>query len=294
MICNWYVDESGADHRLRTAAGWGELVLGPQTPLPHDAVLDLGTVQVPHLRSAIRWLRDVVAGPGPEGATEPLHLVLSHDVLSPGSSGGQDDVLVLSTMHGDGAAFAVLGAEPAAGISALPLTFRSDELADLEGLTGRGMLRLGADEDWTATLVVDGGADSPRRQRLARTAPPSLPVDALRGRAHAQTRLPRNQLAAGLDGLPGDADLTIAMVPGRVLVRTETGLLQAIEAETRGAAIQTTIRAGSLRRALGPMPSAGGNLELALIGTPEHADVRLLTPRSDAGAAVTARGWRYR
>lgn len=286
MTLNWYLDSDGESHRLHSTMGWTSDVFR-DVELPADDLITLGTIDAAALNLAVEEIiRALQALPDVgEAGVELLHL----------ASGDRDGTEYLTvcgkTAH-------------AAASRALPWTPRRERpqfhgaatpesLEALHGAAGSTKLLLGADEDWTATLVLAGAADTHRAQ-LARDHLGDPPLRLIEGDSLISCTLERDPFTHLVTRIAADQNLTLALVPGRVIIRSADGPVGTLEAETTGAPQQATVPAGRLAAGLHALPVGVHQLYLSLFDDQENPTVRLDDPRIEARFSVLSSGWRYR
>lgn len=286
MTLNWYLDTDGESHRLHSAMGWTGAVVG-DIPLPADDIITLGTIDATALSLAV------------DEVTRALQVL-------PGSDEAGADVLHLVTADRDGTEYLVVcgRTDHAATSRALPWTpqraqpqFHAaatiEDLEAMQGATGTVEVSLGADEDWDATFVL-AGASELRRVPLGRHHLGTPPFRLTEGEPFVTCTLERDQLAELTARVPADHDLTFALVPGRMMVRSGDGLIGTIQTETAGTPLQGTFPAGRLGAGLHALPGVLRRLRLSFIDDAEHPALRLDDPDAHSRFSLLSKGWRYR
>lgn len=289
---NWYVDVDGESHRLRTAEGWSDIVV-KDLALPADDIVPFGAVDAGHLRAALHEVGNALhtahllehSGEDQEAPALPLHLVAA-------ARNGTQHLLVSGKVHGialsRSVAWSPIGDGPA--LNALSST---DQLEALSGAAGSMQLSLGADEEWTATLSL---ADSTARHRLRLLRDPigSPPFRLIEGPNLVRCMLPTSELTALIAEVPPAEAVTIAFVPGRVLIRSATGMIGMLKVDTAGEPRQGTFPAGSVRAGLDALGDDIEQVRLALFDEPDRPSLRVDSADFDSRCSVLASGWSYR
>lgn len=286
MTLNWYLDTDGESHRLHSAMGWTGAVVG-DIPLPADNIITLGTIDATALILAV------------DEVTRALQAL-------PGSNEAGAEVLHLVTADRDGTEYLIVcgKTEHAATSRALPWTpqraqpqFHAaaiiEDLEAMQGAAGTVEVSLGADSDWDATFVLTGSSEL-RRVPLGRHHLGTPPFRLAGGEPFVTCTLERDQLAEIAARVPADQDLTIALVPGRVMVRSDDGLLGTIQTETTGTPLQSTFPAGRLAAGLHALPGFIRRPRLSFIDDAEHPALRLDDPDALSRFSLLSSGWRYR
>ena len=286
MTLNWYLDSDGESHRLHSAMGWTGVVVG-DIALPADDVITLGTIDATALSLATdevtRALQALPASD--EAGAEVLHVVTA-------DRGGIEYLIVCGRT------------ENAAVSRALPWTPQQtkpqfhasatlESAATLQGAAGTVEVSLGADEQWSAMLVL-AGASERRRVTLGRHHLGMPPFRRIEGTSHISCTLERDQLAEMIARVPADQDLTLALVPDRLMIRSGSGLVGALETGTTGAPLQGTFPAGRLAAGLHALPGIVRQLRVSLFDDAEHPSVRLDDVDALSRFSLLSTGWRYR
>lgn len=292
MSLNWYLDADGESHTLHSRNGWSDITV-EDIDLPADDLLTLGTVDGGLLVTAMQEVGDALAAAArlddPGGEPQPETLLFH---LSVGVRDGTDYLLVNGKLHG----IAISRAMPWTPSGEGPVLHALTDVGQLGGLrsaTGQLQLSLGAGEDWTATLCLCAGTDR-HRLRLRRAPIEDSPFRLIDGQSLVQALVPRHDLAPLIADVAPAEDVTIAFVPGRVLIRSAAGMLGALSAETLGSPLPGTFRAGFVRAGLDALPEDVEHVRIALFDEPEIPTLRVEEPDAHSRFSVVATGWSYR
>lgn len=292
MTLNWYVDADGESHRLHTADGWSDIAV-KDLALPADDIVPFGTVDADRLCAALHEVENALhtayhfglPGEDPETPSLPLRLAAA-------ARNGTQYLLASGKIHGIAISRSMEWSPSGDGpeLNALSST---DQLEALTGAAGSMQLSLGADEEWTATLSL---ADSTDRHhlRLLREPIGPPPFRLIEGPSLVRCMLPTSELAALIAEVPPTEDVTVAFVPGRVLIRSATGMIGMLNVDTAGEPRQGTFPAGSVQAGLGALGDDIEQVRLSLFEEPDRPSLRVDSADFDSRFSVVASGWRYR
>ncbi|MGO1284647.1 MAG: hypothetical protein ACTHWV_05540 [Brachybacterium sp.] len=292
MSLNWYLDVDGESHSLHSRSGWSDITV-KDIDLPADDLLTLGTVDGRCLLTAMREVSGALGAvhrlgnpdEGPQPPALPFH-------LSVGIREGAQYFLVNGKIDGIAISRAMEWTPSGEGPELHALT-STDQLEGLHSASGQLQLSLGAHEDWTATLALSAGTDR-HRLRLLRAPREDSPFRLIEGQSLVRAMVPVSELVPLLADIPPEQDVTIAFVPGRVLIRSAAGMLGALSAETIGDPRQGTFHAGFVRAGLDAFHDEIKQVRLALFEEPDSPTLRVDDPDAHARFSVVASGWSYR
>lgn len=303
MILNWYLDADGATHRLHTSAGWSETVLA-ETSLPADGIVPLGSLDAAALARALHEVEQTLnAAQRPDGTAdaeepatgtdeEPAAQQAATVRLSAGHRAGTQ-LLIVSGTHGGIACSRALDWTPVGEGFTFEAATDSQSIGQLAGAAGTVQLSIGADQDWCATLVLTGDR-SRRGLRLSRDPLGTPPFFHLQGEATVHAQVDAEHLEQLVDQVDPDEEVTIAFVPGRILVRSSQGMLGAIPCETAGVPQPVACPASAVRSGLAALPEGTRAVYLELFDSAGQTALRIADHDAEARCAVLPSGWSYR
>lgn len=283
MTLNWYVDTDGSSHRLHTAAGWSDEVMASLAP-PVEGIVPLGSMDSAALAAALdEVVQSLGAGRGTDEDAR-LH-------LTAGNANGTEYFIVSGRSEEAVATRMVPWVPDREGV-AFHAVSGSHLTPDVHGLAGPVRLSIGADDQWSATLVL-AGEHGRRTLRLLHDPLGSAPFLLVEGQTLVEGTVSQRELMGLLERAPATEDITLAFVPGRILVRSSQGVLGALTTETEGTPHQGVFGADSLRTGLEALGEGNGQVRLSLFDESDHPTLRVDGITGRSRFALLAPGWRY-
>lgn len=273
MSVGWYLDAQGRNHLLHLDERWTELALEPDQ-VPTDSAVPVGIVDGGVLADRLAQIVDSYLG---EGWTARTAAGQEPEEQDPHRAALQDSLaMVLMLTRGEDPAVSRIACAasdahgdaqrqlPCSALfdSSLELPLTPSVAVDLAGLRGRCILSLGADEQWRTVLVARTDT-ALRRTVLPRRSSPVI-LGRTRSEDPGSFTAPARQLLHLLDLAREEEEMTLAIVPGRLILRGPAGVIGTLEGEFAGTARTGTFDAAATLLGLRALPESPDGLTLTI------------------------------
>lgn len=276
----WFRDIDGVTRRLRWQGQWTEQYAGPEEPADLY-VRTLAHVDGEAFAAAGRRVQHACHGDATDGEVLMQVRCLT-DTIEIACRG--TEILAVYRVAGSGRA----------GETDVEIPLRSDGFARLPALVGPMQMSLARTDHGASALVLDADPDAEESVWC------SIPIQDVRPfywtvRLDAEGGVHGAVDRWALHSLLGtDASrITLAMVPGRLIVRTDGGVLGTLETQEAGSPGTTTVNGAALRRGLEALPDDVMTVSVGLTPEEQTTDVVITDPARMSWVKILPSGWSF-